>query len=248
MNNPLWRDVISSIEETTPLYDEVNEIISFRRAGKARAYAAQRLMENNPKLVLDSGVGPGSMSMILLQQHPYADIVALDYSSQLLGRFKERTRDYRDRLHFIRACFEELPFRPNSFDAAVTAYALRDSTNLEQAIGEYAGSIKSEGRLAIVELGKPDNLVKRFFATIYVRFIAPLVAKILISGRLEGNPWRMIVPTYQNLPTTGRLLEMLEAKFDLLERKTFLAGGVLVILLRSRSSEKRVPNDTSNTR
>jgi len=236
MDKSLWRGVISSIEETAPLYDEVNEILSLRRAGKARAYAAQKLMEDNPKLVLDSGVGPGSMSMILLRQHPHSDIVALDYSSQLLRSFNERTKNYRARLHLVRACFEELPFRPNSFDAAVSAYALRDSTNLEQAIGEYARSIKSKGRLAIVELGKPDNIVKRFFATIYVRFIAPLAAKILISGRLEGNPWRMIAPTYQNLRKTGRLLEMLEARFDLLERRTFLAGGVLVILLRSRSS------------
>jgi demethylmenaquinone methyltransferase/2-methoxy-6-polyprenyl-1,4-benzoquinol methylase len=235
MDKSLWRGVISSIEETAPLYDEVNEIISLRRAGKARAYAAQKLMKDDPKLVLDSGVGPGSMSMILLQQHPHSDIVALDYSSQLLRSF-ERTNNYRDRVYFVRACFEELPFRPNSFDAAVTAYALRDSTNLEQAIGEYARSIKSKGRLAIVELGKPDNIVKRFFATIYVRFIVPLVAKIRISGRLEGNPWEMIAPTYQNLPTAGELLEMLEARFDLLERRTFLAGGVQVILLRSRSS------------
>jgi ubiquinone/menaquinone biosynthesis C-methylase UbiE len=113
---------------------------------------------------------------------------------------------------------------------------LRDSTNINQAIGEYARSIKNEGQLAIVELGKPDNMVKRFFAVIYVRFIMPLIAKILISGRLEGNPWRMIVPTYQNLPTTLSLLEMLEARFDLLEKKQFLAGGMLVILLRSRSS------------
>jgi demethylmenaquinone methyltransferase/2-methoxy-6-polyprenyl-1,4-benzoquinol methylase len=235
MNKPQWRGVISSIEETAPLYDEVNEIISLGRAGKARAYAAQKLMEDNPRLVLDSGVGPGSMSMILLQ-HARSDVVALDYSSQLLRSFKERTKNYRDRLHFIRACFEELPFRPSSFDAIITAYALRDSTNIEQAVGEYARSIKSTGRLAIVDLGKPDNIVKRFFATVYVRFIVPLVAKILISGRLEGNPWRIMPLTYQNLPTTGRLLEMLGARFDLLERKMFLAGGMLVLLLRSRSS------------
>ena len=235
MNKPQWRGVISSIEETAPLYDEVNEIISLGRAGKARAYAAQKLMEDDPRLVLDSGVGPGSMSMILLQ-HARSDVVALDYSSQLLRSFKERTKNYRDRLHFIRACFEELPFRPSSFDAIITAYALRDSTNIEQAVGEYARSIKSTGRLAIVDLGKPDNIVKRFFATVYVRFIVPLVAKILISGRLEGNPWRIMPVTYQNLPTTGRLLEMLEARFDLLERKMFLAGGMLVLLLRSRSS------------
>jgi len=235
MNKPQWRGVISSIEETAPLYDEVNEIISLGRAGKARAYAAQKLMEDNPRLVLDSGVGPGSMSMILLQ-HARSDVVALDYSSQLLRSFKERTKNYRDRLHFIRACFEELPFRPSSFDAIITAHALRDSTNIEQAVGEYARSIKSTGRLAIVDLGKPDNIVKRFFATVYVRFIVPLVAKILISGRLEGNPWRIMPLTYENLPTTGRLLEMLEARFDLLERKMFLAGGMLVLLLRSRSS------------
>jgi ubiquinone/menaquinone biosynthesis C-methylase UbiE len=143
MNKPQWRGVISSIEETAPLYDEVNEIISLGLAGKARAYAAQKLMEDNPRLVLDSGVGPGSMSMILLQ-HARSDVVALDYSSQLLRSFKERTKDYRDRLHFIRACFEELPFRPSSFDAIITAYALRDSTNIEQAVGEYARSTSCE--------------------------------------------------------------------------------------------------------
>jgi len=113
---------------------------------------------------------------------------------------------------------------------------LRDSTNLNQAIAEYARTIKSEGRLTIVELGKPDSIVKRFFAVIYLRFIMPLIAKVMISGRLEGNPWRMILPTYQNFPTMRRLLEMLEGRFDLLEKKHFLAGGIIVILLRARGS------------
>ena len=54
MDRLAWRDVISSIEETAPLYDEVNEIISFGLASKARTYAARKLMENNPRLVLDS--------------------------------------------------------------------------------------------------------------------------------------------------------------------------------------------------
>ena len=239
MTTTVWREVISSIEETGSLYDEVNEAISLRRASKARAYAAQRLLENGPRLVLDSGAGPGSMSVILLRSDPQMEIVGLDYSSQLQRTCRERLKDYRSRVHFVRACFEQLPFKPGSFDAAVTAYALRDSTNFNQAINEYAMSIKEGGRLAIVELGKPDNIVKRFFATTYVRFIMPLIAKILILGRLEGNPFRIIVPTYQKLPTTSRLLEMLEARFDLLEKKSFLAGGMLVILLQARSSSAR---------
>jgi demethylmenaquinone methyltransferase/2-methoxy-6-polyprenyl-1,4-benzoquinol methylase len=236
MDRVAWRDVISSTEDTLPLYDEVNEIISLGLDSKARTYAARKLMENNPRLVLDSGAGPGTMTMILLQQHPQADIVALDYSTRLLESCKDGSKSHRGRLHLVRACFEELPFRRKSFDAAITAYALRDSTNLRQAIDEYSRSIKNDGRLAIVELGKPDNIVKRFFATAYVKFIVPLIAGIIVLGRLEGNPWRMIAPTYRNLPRTCTLLEMLERGFDLLERKAFLAGGILILFLRSRSS------------
>ncbi len=60
MTTTVWREVISSIEETGSLYDEVNEAISLRSASKARAYAAQRLLENSPRLVLDSGAGPAA--------------------------------------------------------------------------------------------------------------------------------------------------------------------------------------------
>jgi demethylmenaquinone methyltransferase / 2-methoxy-6-polyprenyl-1,4-benzoquinol methylase len=235
MRVSVWRNVILSIEETSTLYDEVNEIISLGRASKARTYAAQILMEESPKIVLDSGAGPGGMSVILLQHDPQMEVVTLDYSSQLQRACRERLKHHRGRVHFVRACFEQLPFRSHSLDAVITAYALRDSTDFNQAISEYARAIKGRGHLAIAELGKPDNIVKRFFATVYVRYVMPLIAKALIWSRLEGNPWRMIVPTYQNLPTTGRLLQMLEARFDLLEKKSFLAGGMLVMFLRARS-------------
>jgi len=238
MNKSDWRGVISSIEDAVPLYDSVNETISLRRASRARAYAIRELLENGrPELILDSGAGPGNMSAILLEQDADVHVIALDYSSQLLEICKKRLTAHRDRVDFVRGCFEDLPFKSRSFDAAVTAYALRDSPDLNQAIAEYARSIKKGGCLAIVDLAKPDNMIKRSFAVIYVRFIAPLIAKLIILGRLRGNPWRMIALTYRNLPTTRRLLKMLEARFEVLEKTDFLAGGMLVILLRSRGED-----------
>jgi demethylmenaquinone methyltransferase/2-methoxy-6-polyprenyl-1,4-benzoquinol methylase len=217
-----------------PLYDDVNETISFGRARQARTYAGRKLLENRPRLILDSGSGPGSMSLVLLLSDAEAEIVAFDYSHKLLKTCEERLRAYRGRVHFIRGCFEELPFRSSSFDAIITAYALRDSTDLMQVIREYARSMKKGGRLAIVELAKPDNAIKRFFAIIYVELVAPLIAKVAIVGKMKSNPWRMIAPTYQNLPRTSRVLEMLLKVFEMLEKKEFLAGGMLVILLRAR--------------
>src|SRR5512137_2395969 len=103
MKMSVWRDVISSLEEIVSLYDEVNEVISLGRASKARTYVAQRVMENHPKLVLDSGAGPGSMTMILLKLDPQAEVVGLDFSSQLQRACKKRVKDNRDRVHFVRA-------------------------------------------------------------------------------------------------------------------------------------------------
>ena len=79
------------------------------------------------------------------------------------------------------------------------------------------------------------NEIKRFFATAYVKFIVPLIPRIIISGR----PRQPLANDSANLSQpaeTCRLLEMLETKFDLLEKKAFLAGGVLILFLRSRSS------------
>ena len=181
MNKSGWRTLISSIEDAAPFYDSVNEIISFGRASRVRTYAARELLENGrPQLILDSGAGPGNMSAILLERDADAHVVALDYSIQFLETCRKRLTTYRDRVHFVRGCFEDLPFKSSSFDAAVTAYALRNCPDLDQAIVEYARSIKKGGCLAVAELAKPDNMIKRSFAVIYVRFVAPLIAKLII--------------------------------------------------------------------
>jgi len=74
-----------------PLYDSVNETISFRRASRARKYAVRKLLENSrPQLILDPGGGLGKMSAILPKRDADAHVVALDYSIQLLETCKER--------------------------------------------------------------------------------------------------------------------------------------------------------------
>ena len=55
--------------------------------------------------------------------------------------------------------FEYMPFREGIFDAVLCGYSLRDSIHLQQAIKEMHRVLKVRGRLIIIDLGKPDNLV-----------------------------------------------------------------------------------------
>ena len=53
--------------------------------------------------------------------------------------------------------FEHIPFRNEEFDAVLCGYSLRDAINLRVAISEIHRVLKKEGRMVIVDLGKPDE-------------------------------------------------------------------------------------------
>jgi ubiquinone/menaquinone biosynthesis C-methylase UbiE len=118
----------------------------------------------------------------------------------------------------------------------MTCFALRDSVDLSQSIGEYHRVCSRTGAFADVDLGKPDGLFRRLGSILYIRYLMPLIAKTAVRGRIKGNPWRMIVPTFESLPTNQRLVSMLRNKFDLVELSEFLSGGVIVIIARKQTA------------
>lgn len=118
----MWKDVVRAIEESIPEYDLVNERVSLGHAQRARKYAVEQLSLPAAKLVLDAGVGPGTMSELLFSNQMKITIVGLDASVKLLGaaqrRFSERNHDS---VHLVRGVFEALPFRDGCFQRLVSA-------------------------------------------------------------------------------------------------------------------------------
>lgn len=233
LSKDVWQEVIKAIEDALPLYDQVNELISFGQAQRARNYAVEKLGLRDGMRVLDSGIGPGNTSRVILSAIKPNLLVGLDESVTQLKTIKGRLGDFQDgTFDVVRGSFEFLPFREGAFDAVVTSYALRDSLDLSRSVSEYSRVCSRGGRLAIVDIGKPDNLLKRVGSVFYVRFFMPLIAKFAIRGKIRGNPWRMIAPTYQSLPTNRALLGLVKQWFSSADITEFLKGGVIVIIGR----------------
>ncbi len=233
MKTEIWKAVIHAIEASIPEYDKVNEKVSLGRAMKAREYAARKLNLQKGAIVLDAGIGPGTMSEVLLSKTPGLTIVGLDASTTLLRAARERFNSSRGKeVHLVRATFEALPLRDGSVSDVVSAYAFRDARDRNTAIDELGRVMVSRGSFAIVDLGKPDNALKRAAITVYVRFFIPLIARFTKSERVSGNPWRMIFPTYQSLTTNRTLVQSLSRRFFNVRIWQFSLGGVVVILAR----------------
>ena len=233
LSKDLWREVVKAIEDAIPLYDNINDLISFGRAQKARMYAVQNLALAEGARVLDGGIGPGATSKLVLSTLDSGLLVGLDGSlRQLKAARQNLAYNSNQMLEFVRGSFEFLPFRDECFDGIVTSFAFRDSLDMSRSISEYSRVCDGKGSFAIVDIAKPDNLLKRAGAMWYMRFIMLLIAKVAVRGRIRGNPWRMIVPTYISLPTTKVILSMVKEKFVKVELKEFLLGGAIVIIGR----------------
>lgn len=208
----------------------MNEKVSLGRAQKVRDRAVYDLKLEKGMLILDAGIGPGTMSQTVMKEADVT-IVGLDASADLLRAAKERLgRSHTGHLHLVRGVFEALPFREMCFSRIVSAFAFRDARDREIAIDEFYRTSEQNGYFEIVDLGKPENRIKRAFISIYVHYLTPLIARLTMSDTINGNPWRMIYPTYRALGRNRVLVNSLRKRFTDVKITEFALGGMIVVL------------------
>lgn len=219
---------MEAVESALPLYESISEAISFGLAGPLRRKAIGWLTRFKEGWTLDLGSGPGVSTRLLVSQG-FQKVVGLDPSQRLLKFAKSSAGSG---FHPVVGVAESLPFRAEIFDSILTCFALRDVKNLVQSLREVSRVAKLGRGFAIVDVGKPDGVLRRGMVSLYVRFGMPLLARLLTQGRLRGNPFRMIIPTFHWLVTNDSLRVVIEREFGPSNLREFMFGGLVVFEAR----------------
>ena len=235
---PEWRTIVEAVEESGPLYESISEAISLCLAGPLRRRAIESLAHFNRGWTLDLGAGPGVSSRLLLSRG-FENVVGLDPSQKLLRFAKAHLEGA---FHPVVGVAENLPFRAGSFGSVLTCFGLRDVQNLLESLREVSRVVRVKGGFAVVDVGKPDGPVRRELVWFYVRLGMPLLAWLLIRGRIRGNPFRMIIPTFQWLLTNGALLALLQHEFGPSKLEEFLLGGLIIVRARKAGLPQLKPS------
>lgn len=220
-----WESVIDSLRKLVPVYDRLNAAISFKTDLSLRAQCIEGKINCGEK-VLDAGSGNGVFSRILLKNYPeVGEVVLLDVLGPML---EESVKTLScSKTHPVMAVFEYMPFRGEIFDTVLMGFSLRDAKKLELALTEVKRVLKRSGKLLVVDLGKPDDLVKSVFVGIYWLFLAPFIALVRL-GKIGLNA-SAIYRTYRKLPRNRELKIILDGFFkNVYVRERFLGGAVLV--------------------
>jgi demethylmenaquinone methyltransferase/2-methoxy-6-polyprenyl-1,4-benzoquinol methylase len=214
-----WKRVQSQLERLIPVYERGNRILSFGKIEKLRFRAVSMLKGKG--LLLDIGCGPGYMAKAALNTSWKGEVVLFDPLIQMLNVAKRIGEG-----HPVQGIAEALPFRDGCIDAWVAGFSLRDAMDRRKAFHELARVLKREGKGVMLDLTKPDNLIKR--ALIYIYWSLSPIVTLLRLGSI-GLRYSGILLTYKKLSTTKRLRELFSSLYKEVMSETSFLGGVIIV-------------------
>jgi len=216
-----WAYVVNSLQRIIPSYELASSRISLFADRRMRREVVAFAVGKGD-LVLDLGSGPGTLSRVVAAAG--GEPVLLDVSRAML--------DSSPMAHRVLGAFEYLPFREGVFDAAVSGFAMRDALDLSAALGEVRRVLKSRGRFAFCDLGKPASTAKAVLIAAYLRTV-PNIIGLATAGR-AGLRYGSLFDTYLLVLNNSELAAALSARFkDVSLHETQLGGSIVAKCVRA---------------
>ena len=180
--------------------------------------------------VLDLAAGTGDLSVeSVLRMLPLGTVVACDLSHPMLrSAFQKWSRHPVAGWHlkYAQGKAEQLPFPAESFNAATIGFALRNVTSLEETFRELRRVLKPGGRIALLEFGRPTNLLMRVGHWFWLTFVLPPLG-LLTTGKIW--PFLYLRRSILGFLAPEEVVRLLQSAGFREARATPLAGGVVLI-------------------
>ncbi|MGV3278969.1 bifunctional demethylmenaquinone methyltransferase/2-methoxy-6-polyprenyl-1,4-benzoquinol methylase UbiE [Rickettsiales bacterium LUAb2] len=154
----LVKDVFDSV---APVYDRMNDLMSFGVHRVWKDNFTDQIIKNNPKNLLDVGGGTGDIAFRCLAKKPSLDAYVTDINYKMLQEGLKKSYDLGlfNKVDFITSNAEKLPFKNDSFDAYSISFCIRNVTDIPKALSEAHRVLKKSGKFYCLEFSHVDNAV-----------------------------------------------------------------------------------------
>lgn len=195
--------VCEMFAEIAPVYDVLNNVMSFSMHQRWRMLAVRKLNLKQGDHVLDICCGTGSfIEPIFNVIRPGGRITGIDFCSPMLERCQRKFDDQVD-LVLGDAC--QLPFGKESFDGVTVGWGIRNVYDIDKAHSEAYRVLKKGAIFVSIDMARPTHFLTRFISEVLFHRCVPLLWAIL--GKAKAGVY---------LPkSTERFLNREELKFSM---------------------------------
>lgn len=211
-------------------YDTLNHTLSFGVDRIWRNNAIDFLLKNRTSTdsVLDIATGTGDFAILAAQKlHPQR-IVGCDISEGMMQIGREKVAKLRlsDIITFQNEDCAKMSFETNSFDAVISAFALRNFQNLDVCLKEMHRVLKEDGHLSVVDLCTPVSFPMKQFFWLYKKGVMPVLGKLFSK---DNTAYSYLPETMDAVPQAERMQSIiLQAGFHNVNFKR-LAFGMCIL-------------------
>ena len=135
------------------------------------------------KHVLDVAIGTADLTIEMLRQGKVEQVTGIDLSDQMMaiGQGKvERMKDLaNERVQFVHANAQAMPFEDASFDGVTCAFGCRNFSNLDEGLREMYRVLKPGGQVTILEFSYPTRRYIRVLYDFYFTHVLPTIGRIV---------------------------------------------------------------------
>ncbi len=202
--------VASRYDIWSPFYDSVDNFPLISRPQKVwRGRSVDMLELEGHELVLDVGTGSGYILPDIARRLNEGRVVGTDISEGMLRKAKERAEreNVLDRVSTVKDDIENSRFGSEHFDRIITNFTFTTIPDPEKAIKECHRVLKNGGSMVILDTGKPEGFLSRFF-------FYPMMVSAKIFGR-----------THMDRDIIG----LMEKRFHVAYREYYMQGMVYLV-------------------
>ena len=136
---------------------------------------------------------------------PSLHIEALDFSPEMLAQGEVRLNQagLLDKVNLVEGDAMNLPYDANTFDCAMSAFALRNVPDIIKTLSEMKRVVKPGGRVVTLELAKPTVFGFKQLYYAYFEKILPVLGKL--SKDQSSYAW--LPESLRRYPHQSKVLE-----------------------------------------
>jgi demethylmenaquinone methyltransferase/2-methoxy-6-polyprenyl-1,4-benzoquinol methylase len=196
-----------------PRYDLLNHLLSLNidRWWRARTTRlVPPVLDGSP--ILDVCTGTGDLALAYDRAAKGTlPIVGTDFCLPMLERAQQKAAKKQggERIRFLEADTQRLPFADDTFQLVTVAFGLRNVTDTDKGIAEMVRVARPGGRVAILEFSKPRSFVFGGLYRFYFRSILPRVGQMV--SKSEDQAYDYLPKSVLEFPDGEALAEKLRS-------------------------------------
>lgn len=182
----------ATFRAVAPRYDLMNDLMSLGIHRGWKTSFVREAAARPGEAALDLAGGTGDVAFRLAARG--ATVTVADPSREMMACGQARPGG--DRLAWIEAEAEALPFADASFDLVTIAFGIRNATRLDTALSEIRRVLRPGGRFFCLEFSEPAAWLAPFYR-LWSRTAIPVLGAA-VSGRREA--YRYLVESIGRFP------------------------------------------------